>query len=188
MAPTVSIIIPTITGREESHARCVASYKATKPAGIILQLITVPDRPDCGTAWNDGAAVATGEYLHITADDIEAHPGWLEAALTALEHGYVPSPVLDLPWGGTDGDIGPDGEPARMTPLPFLRREDWPGSPAIHYWSDVAVSERLHAAGHDIRWCHAYRFTHHRVQDQARRAMERRFTQDKATYLQETAA
>lgn len=176
----VSVIIPTVTGREASLQRTIDGYRATATAQ--LELLVVRDRPSCGHAWNEAAAAASGEYLHVTADDLVPHPGWLDAALVCLEDGAVPSPWLDLPWGGTDGEVGPDGGDARMTPLPFLRTHDWPGLPDIGYWSDYAVSDRLLKDGHRIRWCHGYRFTHHRVQDAARRRHEARFMADRAAY------
>lgn len=176
----VTVIVPTVTGREASLQRTLDGYRAT--ATTTLEMIVLRDRPSCGHAWNEGAALATGDFLHVTADDLEPHAGWLDAALECVEGGALPSPLLELPWGGTDGVVGPDGEPARMTPMPFLRTADWPGLPDIGYWSDYAVSDRLLADGHTFRWCHGYRFTHHRVQDQARRRHEARFMADRSAY------
>lgn len=183
----VSIVIPTVTGREKSLERCVDSYKATLD-GHTAEFIIVRDRPTCGQAWSDGAEAATGEYLHITADDLEAKPGWLTAALDCLASSAIPSPILELPGGGYDGDVLPDGVAARMTPLPFIRTEWWPGCPDIHYWSDFLVSDRLLAQRRRIRWCHGYRFVHHRQQDVARNRMERRFAEDREVYLAEVNA
>lgn len=184
----VSIVIPTVKGREASFDRCVHSYKTTLPAGWDAEFIIVRDRPSCGEAWNEGAAIATGGWLHITADDIEAKAGWLDAAVHCRNGFTIPSPILELPRGGTDGEIGADGELARMTPLPFIVTDDWPGCPPIHYWSDYAVSRRLELDGHEIRWCHGYRFIHHRVHDEARGRMERRFHEDREIFLADQAS
>lgn len=182
---TVSIIIPTVAGREASLARTRVGYLATKPEDVRYELIIVRDRPTCGHAWIAGAEVATGDLLHVTADDLVPHPGWLEAGMACLEGGAIPSAYLDLPWGGTDGEVGEDGAPARMTPVPLMPREWWPGVPPIGYWSDYAVSDRLLAAGRRIAWCHGYRFTHYRVQDAARARQEARFQQDMTTYQED---
>lgn len=180
---TVSVVIPTVAGREASLERTYDAYARTCPDGTRLQMIVVQDRPTCGHAWITGVELASGDYLHVTADDLEPHPGWLEAGLACLrDHQAIPSPWLDLPGGGTDGEVGIDGTPARMTPVPLLPLDWWPGVPPIGYWSDYALSDRLLAAGRRIVWCHAYRFTHHRVQDAARRRQEHRFGKDMETY------
>lgn len=184
---TVSVVIPTVAGREASLKRTRTAYLETRPDGVALQLIVMRDRPTCGHAWAQGVEVATGDLLHITADDLEPHPGWLEAGMACLETGAIPSPWIDLPWGGTDGEVGGDGHPARMTPIPLMPREWWPGVPPIGYWSDYALSDRLLAADRRIVWCHAYRFTHWRVQDAARARQEARFGKDMETYQQDQA-
>jgi len=40
----ISVIIPTIRGREESFARCVRSYEATSPPDT--EYVVIEDRPE----------------------------------------------------------------------------------------------------------------------------------------------
>lgn len=68
----ISVVIPTVAGREHSLERCLAAYRATAD----VELIVLADRQTCGVAWQEGIEQATGDYLHLSADDLEPHPGW----------------------------------------------------------------------------------------------------------------
>ena len=57
----ISVIVPTVVGREDHYARCVAAYERT--AGDRIEIITIRDRPTCGLAWNEGAAQAKGDAV-----------------------------------------------------------------------------------------------------------------------------
>ena len=51
-ARVISIIIPTIDGRERSFSRCMAAYADTTP--VPAQYLCFDNRPTCGIAWNEG--------------------------------------------------------------------------------------------------------------------------------------
>ena len=68
----ISIICPTISGREHWLERCRVSYLETTQ--MEYEFIILDDFPSCNAAWNVGIREAKGDYLHLTADDIEAHP------------------------------------------------------------------------------------------------------------------
>lgn len=84
----ISVIVPTVKGREPWLAACVAAYEATCPD---LDLIVVHnDGKPCGQGWIDGAERATGDYLHFTADDLLPFPGWWEAAVAVADADGIP--------------------------------------------------------------------------------------------------
>lgn len=168
----ISVIVPTITGRKDLHARTVAALTATVPAGL-LEVITVRDRPCIGRAWNDGARAATRRLMMLAADDIEPSPGWYEAAALAVETGWVPSPRITHPDGvlhncGTMGGgalLGecPTGTVCSSSPFPVfpvaLRDAVFP-VPDIHYWADDFVSWALRTAGMDVRVIREFEVRH----------------------------
>ena len=167
----ISVVVPTIQGREDHYARCVAAYQRTVPADQ-LQLITMRDFPTCGEAWNAGAKQATGDYLHFSADDLEPHHGWLQPAIEAVRRGYLPAPRITNPDGALDycgyhGVELPDKAIVQMSVIPFMTAEQWaqigPGLP-IHYFSDNYLSWRGARAGYQTVVRRAFAFMHHWAQ------------------------
>lgn len=150
----ITVVIPTIDGREEDYRRCVDAYTAR--SRHPLQIVTVTNRPTCGVAWNDGAAQATGEYLHFTADDLEPLEGWDVAAVEAVESGVYPAARIDRPdgttqWYGSERVPAVDGARVRAGWVPFMTAGMWQRigpSLDIHYGTDDWLSWR--AAGEGI--------------------------------------
>ncbi len=70
----ISVVIPTVTGREDFFERCVYAYEHNTANPI--ELIIYKDLPTCGRGWIKGAEDATGDYVHFTADDLEPALGW----------------------------------------------------------------------------------------------------------------
>jgi glycosyltransferase involved in cell wall biosynthesis len=168
----ISVICPTIAGREEHLARMKAAYAAHTDD---YELIVVPnDGRGCGVAWNEGAEAAVGDYIHFTADDLTPHAGWWQAAKACVERGYCPAPVLYWPdgrlqaCGGSWESWEDDGRQTAFTRVPFLSREQWdavrPMLP-IHYYTDNYVTFRCGRAGWPTVNCHGYAFTHHMAQE-----------------------
>jgi hypothetical protein len=159
----ISVVIPTVAGREASLERCLAAY------GDDVGTIVLRDRPTCGIAWQEGAELARGDFLHFSADDLEPHPGWAEAAIEAVECGYLPAPRIlnadgTLQSCGLWGEEQGEGELTPFTRIPFLSREQWElVDPMIetHYWTDNWVSHRCRLAGVETRVARRYLFTHH---------------------------
>ncbi len=165
----ISVVVPTVTGREDHLARCVEAYetRGTQPVEIIV----VKDRPTCGLAWIDGAATATGDYVHFTADDLEPHDFWDAEATLLVDADVVPSPRILGPTGLTefcgyhhDVELPTGLEVSMRSPVPFLSRamlaECLPLLPA-HYYTDDWVDYRLRRAGHRVVVCRSFGFTHH---------------------------
>jgi len=162
----VSVIIPTIASREESLERTITSYATHTPGGF--ECIVIRDKPTCGIAWNEGVGLATQPYVHLTADDIEAHEGWLEAGIASLERGELPAARIlngdgSLQSCGDEHDR-PEGFVTEIARIPLLTRElaqqIFP-IPPLHYYTDNIVSDRARALGWPTVVNRSYLFTHH---------------------------
>ncbi len=168
--PLISIIIPTIKGRERWLKKCLASYLDSSPE---CEVIIVRDRPTCGIAWNDGYRQATGEYLHFSADDLEAHEGWWQGAIIAAENNLIPAPRILNPDGTLQGcadmlEEYEQGSVVSFTRIPFLsRKQARLIAPIIttHYSTDLWVSEVGRMHGYQTVMVNEYLFTHHLAQE-----------------------
>ena len=163
----ISIIIPTIRGRERWLRRCLASYRATTPEPH--EFVIERDHPACGLAWAAGGARARGDYLHFTADDVSALPGWAEAAASFADDGCLPcprvlNPDLTLQSCGTWGAEMPDGAPTDIARIPFLSREMWEHGGwclPTHYYTDNWIAWRGIELGYPTLICREYELVHH---------------------------
>jgi hypothetical protein len=174
--PEIAIVIPTIRGREADLDRCIKAYRATAPD---VRLYIERDRPSCGTAWIAGAnrAAQTGfDFLHLTADDLEPHDGWLEAALETVEQGCIPAPLVHHPDGSLESaglmDFGcytgpyADWMSIEGTTVPFLTTEMWDaiGMLDTHYCTDLWVSHQGRRRGWETVIRTGMGFTHYNAQ------------------------
>lgn len=162
----LSVVVPTISGREESLARTIASYETTLE-GVDYELVVVKDEPTWPRACNVGYIQSVGDIIHWTADDLEAAPGWYADIPAFLENDEVPAPaVYDYRLGGNlaNAEDGQDGDPTWFTRVPLCRRDQaeriglWP---EIIYYADVWFSEKARAVGIETRLLHSYAFVHH---------------------------
>lgn len=173
----ISVIIPTVEGREDQLRDCLASYAAHTTDYEMI--VIVNDGHPCGHGWVEGAQVAVGEYIHFSADDLQPHAGWAEAAKATASLGVLPAPRIltaagELETcGGEDGfEERPTGYRTDFTRIPFLTREQWATiSPRIesflrtaHYFTDNAISWAGHHAGIPTAVDRGYLFTHHWAQ------------------------
>lgn len=167
MTRVITVVIPTVAGREVDFARCVAAYR--QRSVHELRIVTLHDMPTCGEAWNAGAEQANGDYLHFTADDLEPHRGWDVAAVAAADAGELPAPRIVRPDGrldycGVHGRELPDGMRVSMSVIPFMTMAQWqaigPVLP-VHYFSDNWISWRGRLAGFPTVVRRAFAFTHH---------------------------
>jgi hypothetical protein len=179
----ISVVVPTVSGRFAHFQRCIAGYQQTTPE---LDLIVFRDRPTCGIAWQEGAEVFEGDYLHFTADDLEPHPGWAEAAMRAADDGIIPMPTIYNPSGGLE----PLGSLTQgCTRIPFCTREQWDAiGPMIptHYYTDNWFSLRARQAGLLLREVPEFAFTHHWAQAHrgAGMSQQERMFRDEAAFRQ----
>lgn len=166
--PRVDLIVPTVTGREESLTRCLDSFEGVNP-------IVVLDEPTCGAGWIKGLESSTAPYIVLCCDDIE-NAGELEPGIEAIDRGLIPAPIIHRPDGSLEsagGDMGApacllstvqdDWTPIDFTPLPFLGREQIEriGLIPSHYMSDVWVSHRGREVGYETVLCHGFELVHH---------------------------
>lgn len=79
---------------------------AARAAAAGMRFVRRPVRSGPGAARNAGAAVARGEFLAFTEDDVTPAPDWLERALARLDA----DPALDVLEGAT---VKPGGRPVR---------------------------------------------------------------------------
>ena len=164
--PELTIVCPTIDGREHWLERCRTSYLKTGPDGA--EFLILRNYPTCNEAWNVGVPQARGDFVHITADDIEAHPGWWEAGRQAVLDGFTPCPRIlnmdgTLQSCGDDATEQPDYTPSRVARIPLVRREwvEWfLPFPEIQYMGDYWLTAQL--AKRNIRTLvvRDYLFTH----------------------------
>lgn len=167
----ISVIIPTIRGREDHYARCAGAY--CERTQERFELVTEFGHATCGLAWQAGAARAKGDYIHLTCDDLEPLFGWDKAAIAVTDREAIPSPrVTDANTGALQcrprwGEEVPDGTDTGISIVPFLSREQWEAVQPLftgHYYTDDFVSDRARAQGWISVMCNAYAFKHHWAQ------------------------
>lgn len=174
----ISVVIPTVAGREEHLERCLTAY-AENTVGEGVELLVQRDHATCGLAWNAGVAEARGEFLHLTADDLEPRPGWNVPAQETVERGKLPAPVVlrrrliegypvDVPEtsGGHWGRSLADREITLGTcVVPFCLLRDWRANvgPSLetHYFTDNWFTDQCRRAGLEFVVRQGYAFVHH---------------------------
>lgn len=167
--PELTVVLPTISGREESLARTIKSYEDTLE-GQDFDIIVIQDWPTWPSACNEGYKRSDSEIIHFTADDLEALPGWYRPALLHLaEHNELPAPrVYDFeppPEGRwMNEEDGEDGAVPLFTRIPIMTRDQYEQIgpwPHIVYYADYWVSEKARTLGIETRMVHGYDFVHH---------------------------
>lgn len=176
----ISIVIPTIKGRERHYQRAWRAYEERTEAEH--EILTLRNFDGCGKAWNAGMGLARGEFIHFSADDLEPMPGWDQAALKIYAEGALPSPVTLDPQGRVESAGGHwDRLPGNgaitlgTCTIPFFPASAWPDiGPIIeaHYFTDNYFTDRARAAGFEFLVSWRYVFKHHWAKegrDEARR-------------------
>ena len=173
----ISIVCPTISGREHWLERAKESLRRTVSG---YQLIVYTDLPTCGEAWNLGIEAALGDYVVLFADDLEAHPGWWQAGVNALENGYLPCPRI-LNSDGTLQSCGDfaaeadDGTLCGIARVPFLTRKLAQQIVPIfenHYMGDYWISWRCRELGWPTRVVRNMLLTHHMAKEGRRESLD----------------
>jgi hypothetical protein len=161
----ISVVMPTISGREEMWAQMVEFYQSRTP-GYELEILSPKDYRNWPTAIN--TAKPKGSYILYGADDLEPLEGWADAMVGCLDRGEVPAPqvwnwVKEGPPVNVNED-GPPGSRAAFTRVPALTRDlalavgPWP---EIDYYSDNWVSDKARILGWETRVTDGFDFIHH---------------------------
>lgn len=162
IGPKISIVVPTVDGREDHLRRCLDAYEHRSNA--YIELIVIENEPTCGIAWQKGAEQASGHFLHFTADDLEPAFAWDLHARHAANDGIIPMPRIY----GPDKRIEPLGPSTQgCTRIPFCTMAQWeqigPMIP-LHYYTDNWFSHKAQQAGLMLREKMGYTFMHHWAQ------------------------
>lgn len=164
--PLISVVVPTIDGREHWLERALASIEETTPR---YEFLVYRNLPTCGAGWNVGIIEAKGDYILLYADDLEAHPGWWEAGTEALLRNVIPCPRIlnadgTLQSCGTFPEEAPDGTPSVVARVPFLTRHM---AQVMHpifdqmYMGDHWITWRGQQLGWPTLVVRSMEFTHH---------------------------
>lgn len=169
---TVTLVVPTITGREKSFARTLASYR--DGTGVPYTQTTVKGYKTIGAAWVDVLPGLTTDLAHLTTDDVTAESRWAnEIRLEWDEHRGLAVPLVMRMPGETLESHGAHGV------MHTMRTEvGWCGVPVVpsccfvacaealsdagspHYYSDNVICDVLRAHGHQLIARPAYRLGH----------------------------
>lgn len=159
----ISVVVPTIPGRESWARKCVREYKRTAPQA---EIIVIKDEPSCGHAWVKGFEESTRKYIHFTADDITPADGWWGESIDLLDRSILPAANVRDQNGAPamcDSPLGDMGLYPNIL-VPFLTREmaekgNW--LLPIHYGSDDWFTYRAVSLGYPVERCRSYRMFHH---------------------------
>jgi hypothetical protein len=164
----ISVIVPTITGREEMFADVIAAYR-TRTKGYTLQFVNPKDYPNWPAACNVGMKTATGDVFAFGSDDLFPIAGWADAMMGAFAADELPAAQVwnwtydpDQPPANLDAD-GPPGTITTFSRVVALRRDmaeaigPWP---EIDYYADNWVSDAARVHGWQTRVTAGYAFVH----------------------------
>ena len=168
--PEITVVLPTITGREDSLAQVVDSYEATLE-DEDYDIIVIQDAPTWPEACNAGYYKSDSPYVLFGADDLDALAGWWDAGKAALTErpNELPAPrVYDN--HGPEGERqfanaidGEDGALTHFTRVPLMSKEQWetvgPWPPLIYY-ADLWLSEKARTLGIRTRMVYGFDFFH----------------------------
>ncbi len=168
----LSVLIPTVGGREQMLLQVTAAIRVEHPDAEIL--ITE------GRSWGAGLNAllappgsvnrliigqATGDYISCCCDDTVPQEGWFEAGRAMLDSGVEPASRYFTVDGDPVHPVDemPHGETVGWCRSFLLTREIYERvGPFIDatWYADWDYSERLIAAGIPIRACDGFSFTH----------------------------
>ena len=169
--PELTVVVPTITGREESLQRTLDSYAETLE-GVDHDVVVIQDAPTWPTACNEGYEKSDSPYILFGADDLDGLEGWWQAGKAALLERpmELPAPrVYDdhgpdgTRWFMNESD-GADGDLTHFTRVPLMSKEQWETVgpwPEIDYYADIWVSEKARTLGIRTRMVYGFDFFHH---------------------------
>lgn len=188
--PLISVVVPTIDGREKWLEKCVSSYEEFTED---WELIVLRGYKGAGAAWSEGFRRARGDFIHVTADDIECEEGWWRDPVHYCVSGRYPAPLIFhsdgslQSCGGSWEGLEPDGAVTVFSRVPFLRREwaAWvPEMPdGFHYYTDNLLTDVFRLHGVETVNCHSYRLVHHSAPE-GRIETQEQYSRDYPVYVE----
>jgi GT2 family glycosyltransferase len=101
--------------------------------GTINTLVRYKENRNFAYAWNEGARIATGNYLSFVCNDIKFGPKWLSSCIQILkdypDKQYVATPFITYDKRKHTVEITKEGYRVNMrsgSNCMVMRREDWP--------------------------------------------------------------
>lgn len=167
--PRISVIVPTVTGREECFEKCASAYSRLAVGAYELEFIKELDHPAVGPGWQAGWEKSTGDYIHLSCDDIVPREGWHLPAVQTCDEGCLPAPQVYGIGGEPQshprpGVVGEDWTQVHMAALPFAGRAVMQRHIAplftAHYFTDDFFSWRASQAGIKTFLRTGYAFDH----------------------------
>lgn len=191
--PVISIVVPTIPGREEFYARNLKAYQ--ERTHVPFEVITAYAYRSVGLAWQAGAELAKGAYIALSCDDLEIQEGWDVAAMACCDSGRFPAPrVVNAHTGAIEsrpvwGVETADGSDTGISVVPFMSRAQYEKIAPFftaHYYTDDFISDRARDNGWPSVQVNAYCFRHHWAQEGRGAGMteNERMVQDQQLYYQ----
>lgn len=172
---TISLVIPTINGREASFERTVRSYAENRDRnGPGVLVTTRMNFPSIGAAWVDVLPTLTTDLAHLGTDDVTAECRWQEAVVTEWEEngGLAVPLMLKMPEGtleshGAHGVMHTERTEVGWVGVPIIPSCCYDegalalaacGSP--HYYSDNILCDVMRSHGHQLIALPSYRLGH----------------------------
>jgi GT2 family glycosyltransferase len=120
-------------------------------APLVDRMLYSEEYRGCSRAWNDCLAASKGDPVVFAADDLEWHPGWLEASLAVLEEFPDGWGLVGFNDGHWDAELSTHYLMSRRFIIEVLG-----GVVAWdfyrHSFNDLEVNERAKLAGR-YAWC-----------------------------------
>jgi len=176
--PELTVVLPTISGREKSLQCSIDSYDQTLK-GEDYDIIVIQDAPTWPEGCNAGYYKSDSPYILFGADDLDALPGWWECGKQALVDRpmELPAPrVYDMTdesgqmrtegewrWANPEDGCGEDGALTEFTRVPLMSKQQWETIgpwPSIIYYADLWLSDKARTLGIRTRMVHGFDFFH----------------------------
>jgi hypothetical protein len=145
--PSLTVVVPTIPGRESLLSRCL--WSITTQAPDTVEIIVIGGPGQLGDKANQGAELASGSHMVLVDDDDYLAADFMAAVLPELSVDFVGYRILQLfdgRFGGTsttDARNGQTFEPGIHGPTPK-------GVTAVDIWRACPMAN--HYRG-DRWWC-----------------------------------
>lgn len=156
--PVVTVVVPTVDGREEYLERCLRGYRERTESAEV-EFLVYENRPTCGMVWQEGADEAVrlhgrSGFLHFTADDIVPGEGWFLPLAEAVDRNFVPvAAVVNCDASVLEDEFPKAGNPITANTCFFEGHP--PADPFAEYpdWSLASKHRPIETAYPSVPFC-----------------------------------